>query len=50
MTQNFDIDELREMEQAEEDKYLDDEYWKNYYDSQREEEAIIEHYDKTHNQ
>ena len=45
-TQNFDIDELREMEQAEEDKYLDDEYWFNFWQSQREEEAIEKHYEE----
>jgi hypothetical protein len=50
MTQNFDDQQLQDLEDSQDNEFIDDEFWKNYYDSQREEEAIIEHYDKIHNQ
>ena len=51
MTPNLDIDEQRDLQQSDEDKYLDDEYWydkwldqqaKDYWDSMREEDAVFE--------
>lgn len=46
MTQNFDDQQLQELEDARENEFLDDEYWKDYHDSMREEEAVLNHYDK----
>lgn len=48
MIQNFDDDQLRDMEQNQEDEVLDDEYWYEQYLSQKEDEAIEEYYDKKH--
>ena len=48
MTQNSDNQKAQEPEDIVEDETLDDEYWKGYWDSMREEEAVYEYYDKKH--
>ena len=50
MIQNFNDEQLDELEEQQEADVLDDEYWYNFWQSQKEEEAIEEYYNKKHNE
>ena len=46
MTQNFDTDDMLELEKQREDEVLDDDYWYQRYLSEREDLAKEKYYKK----
>lgn len=49
MTQNFDDQQLQDLKDSQDNEFIDDEYWNDYHNSIREEEAVLNRYDKEHN-